>query len=90
MPVLSLPSLLTHDRAGVCARTLAVGIRNDMSDTVVIDASALARFDSSALAVLLQCRREAAAIGKNLAIDGLPAKLHELADLYGIESLIQA
>lgn len=88
MPALALPSLLTHDQAAVCAQTLAAGIRAEVSDKVVIDASALARFDSSALAVLLQCRREAVASGKGLSIDGLPAKLRELAGLYGIQALI--
>ena len=90
MPALALPSLLTHDQAAVCAQTLAAGIRAEVSDKVVIDGSALARFDSSALAVLLQCRREAVALGKGLTIDGLPAKLRELAALYGIQSLIEA
>lgn len=88
MSALALPSLLTHDQAAVCAQTLAAGIRAEVSDKVVIDASALARFDSSALAVLLQCRREAVASGKGLSIDGLPAKLRELAGLYGIQALI--
>jgi phospholipid transport system transporter-binding protein len=90
MPVLALPSLLTHDQAAACAQTLAAGIRADMSDKVVVDASALVRFDSSALAVLLQCRREAVALGKGLTIEGLPAKLRELAGLYGIQTLIEA
>jgi phospholipid transport system transporter-binding protein len=90
MPALALPSLLTHDQAAACAQTLAAGIQADMSDKVVVDASALVRFDSSALAVLLQCRREAVASGKGLTIEGLPAKLRELADLYGIQTLIEA
>jgi phospholipid transport system transporter-binding protein len=90
MPALALPSLLTHDQAAACAQTLAAGIQADMSDKVVVDASALVRFDSSALAVLLQCRREAVASGKGLTIEGLPGKLRELADLYGIQTLIEA
>jgi phospholipid transport system transporter-binding protein len=90
MPALALPSLLTHDQAAVCAQTLAAGIRAEMSNRVVIDASALARFDSSALAVLLQCRRDAVALGKGLSIEGLPAKLSELAGLYGIQTLLES
>jgi phospholipid transport system transporter-binding protein len=90
MPALALPYLLTHDQAAACAQTLAAGIQADMSDKVVVDASALVRFDSSALAVLLQCRREAVASGKGLTIEGLPGKLRELADLYGIQTLIEA
>ena len=90
MPTLALPSLLTHDQAAACAQTLVAGIRAEMSNKVVVDASALARFDSSALAVLLQCRREVMALGKGLTINGLPAKLRELASLYGIQTLIEA
>jgi phospholipid transport system transporter-binding protein len=90
MPALALPSLLTHDQAAACAQTFAAGIRAEVSDKVVVDASALVRFDSSALAVLLQCRREAMVLGKGLTIDGSPAKLRELAGLYGIQTLIEA
>jgi phospholipid transport system transporter-binding protein len=90
MQALALPSLLTHNQAATCAQTLAADIRAETSDKVIIDASALTRFDSSALAVLLQCRREAVALGKGLTIHGLPAKLRELAGLYGIQALIEA
>jgi phospholipid transport system transporter-binding protein len=90
MTALALPALLTHDQAAACAQSLVVGVRAEMSNRVLIDASALEKFDSSALAVLLQCRREAVALGKNLTILGLPAKLRELAGLYGIQTLLEA
>jgi phospholipid transport system transporter-binding protein len=90
MTALALPALLTHDQAAACAQSLVVGVRAEMSNRVQIDASALEKFDSSALAVLLQCRREAVALGKNLTILGLPAKLRELAGLYGIQTLLEA
>ena len=54
------------------------------------DASALDRFDSSALAVLLECRREALALGKSFAVTQLPARLRELATLYGVADLLPA
>ena len=41
----------------------------------VVDASALLRFDSSALAVLLELRRESQAQGKDLRIRALPQQL---------------
>jgi hypothetical protein len=40
--------------------------RADSSSTVV-DATALAQFDSSALAVLLECRRESSALGRKVS-----------------------
>jgi phospholipid transport system transporter-binding protein len=57
---------------------------------VVADAAALTQFDSSALAVLLDCRREALALGKNFAVARLPARLRELATLYGVAELLPA
>jgi phospholipid transport system transporter-binding protein len=89
LPLLSLPALLTHDQATACARSLDLGIRAEQGDSVVIDASALEKFDSSALAVLLQCRRDSVASGKSFAVTGQPIKLRELANLYGISELLQ-
>ena len=53
-----------------------------------IDASALKDFDSSALAVLLECRRIAQASGKAFTVRGVPAPLAELAGLYGVDELL--
>jgi phospholipid transport system transporter-binding protein len=55
---------------------------------VVLDASGLTQFDSSALAVMLACRREAMADSKSFAVKGLPLKLAQLAGLYGVAELI--
>jgi phospholipid transport system transporter-binding protein len=57
---------------------------------VVLDASALTQFDSSALAVMLACRRTALAAGKTFAVNGLPPALSQLAGLYGVVELISA
>ena len=89
LPLLSLPALLTHDQATAFAQSLGLGIRAEQGDSVVIDASALEKFDSSALAVLLQCRRDSVASGKSFAVTGQPIKLRELANLYGISELLQ-
>lgn len=87
---LDLPALLTHDQASACAQSLGLGIQAEQSDAVCIDASALEKFDSSALAVLLQCRRDSMASGKSFAVTGKPPQLCELADLYGIGELLQS
>ncbi len=57
---------------------------------VLLDASDLQEFDSSALAVLLACRREAQKLGRSLQVDGLSERLRELATLYGVLELLQA
>lgn len=90
MPVLVLPAELTHATATACCRMLAQALRSDSGAQAVADASALQRFDSSALAVLLECRREALAQGKSFAVHQLPGKLRELATLYGVAELLPA
>jgi phospholipid transport system transporter-binding protein len=88
MTMLVLPTFLTHDGALNCVQSLSLGIRAESGEAVVIDASALERFDSSALAVLLQCRRDCAAANKGFEVTGLPHQLRELANLYGISELL--
>ncbi len=86
--MLVLPTELTHEQAPACARMLAQALRAEADTAVVADASALARFDSSALAVLLECRREALALGKSFSVAHLPARLRALAGLYGVAQLL--
>jgi phospholipid transport system transporter-binding protein len=86
--VLVLPAELTHAQASACCRMLAQALRSEPGREAVADASALRAFDSSALAVLLECRREALALGKTFAVSQLPARLRELATLYGVAELL--
>jgi phospholipid transport system transporter-binding protein len=44
--------------------------------------------DSAAVALLLDCQRQALARGKTLRVTGAPAKLGQLARLYGVEALL--
>ncbi|MDB5895279.1 MAG: anti-anti-sigma factor [Rhodoferax sp.] len=88
--MLVLPATLTHDEAEPSLRMLMQGLRSQPEGTVVVDASALDRFDSSALAVLLECRRESMAMGRSFAVRGLPTRLAALARLYGIVELLPA
>jgi len=55
---------------------------------VVVDAGPLQRFDSSALAVLLEIERLAQAWGRGFAIRSAPAKLAALAKLYGVDAFL--
>ena len=86
--MLVLPEQLTHAQASACCRMLAHALRSEGGTQAVADASALRDFDTSALAVLLECRREALALGKSFAVSQLPARLRELATLYGVSELL--
>ncbi|WP_048439726.1 lipid asymmetry maintenance protein MlaB [Caenimonas sp. SL110] len=88
--MLVLPAELTHAHAVASCRMLVQGLASHADAAVVADASALTHFDSSALAVLLECRREALAMGKTLSISRMPARLRELATLYGVAQLLPA
>ena len=88
--MLVLPAELTHAQAGACCAMLAQGLRSVPQTAVVADAAALAHFDSSALAVLLDCRREALALGKTFSVSHLPTRLRDLATLYGVAELLPA
>lgn len=91
MPVVSmlvLPAELTHNQATASLGMLMHGLRANREPTVVVDARALTVFDSSALAVLLECRREALSEGKQFAVQGLPQALAAMATLYGVDVLL--
>ena len=86
---LTLPAVLTHAESAV----FASGLKPQMfaqALEVVADASALRQFDSSALALLLECLRHAHAAGKRFSVFSSPRRLRELAVLYGVAELIPA
>ncbi len=85
--MLSLPVELTHDLANGCLSQLMSGLDAEPA-AVVVNAQPLERFDSSALAVLLELRRNCLRAGKTMVVQGLPKHLLDLAVLYGIESLL--
>jgi len=86
--MLSLPAELTHAQASALTASLQQQVVAQ-SGPVVVDASALSRFDSSALAVMLQLRRDALAQGKAFSVQGLSSQLAGLAGLYGVAELLQ-
>ncbi|MFC5521267.1 STAS domain-containing protein [Polaromonas jejuensis] len=87
--MLALPPVLTHAAAPGFVDGLKQRVQAQPAE-VVADAGALQTFDSSALAVLLECRREALAAGKAFSVQGLPARLRQLANLYGVAELMPA
>jgi phospholipid transport system transporter-binding protein len=80
--MLTLPAKLDHSKAAVnwVEQARAANWR--------IDASTLEVFDSSALALLLDLRRCAITANTKLVIQNPPAKLAQLATLYGVSELI--
>jgi phospholipid transport system transporter-binding protein len=85
--MIELPPQLTHEVAAGFALDLKRQVQLQPGG-VVADASALQTFDSSALAVLLACRREALAADKTFSVQGLAPRLRQLATLYGVGELI--
>ena len=60
------------------------------SADLTVDLSAVTEVDSSALALLLDWRREAARQSHKLSVVNLPANLRTLAEVYGVVPLIGA
>lgn len=87
--MLKLPQTLTQTTARACLRDLG-GMLGAQPEQVVVDAQALSRFDSAALAVLLALRRQALVLHKTFVTIGLPQRLSNLAGLYGISELLPA
>lgn len=86
--MLSLPVELTHIQAKACLAQLIAGLGAETASHVVVSGATLGRFDSSALAVLLELRRVCMRDGKALVVQGLPQHLSDLATLYGVEGLL--
>ena len=94
-PAAALPAELTHRQARQALNALQAQLRSSSNAGAatsgwVVDASALQVFDSSALAVLLECRRSALAAQQPFAVRGLPSALAGLAALYGVAELLPA
>jgi len=93
MYALKLPPKLMHEQADAClsqwVNALHGALPSVQPEPVRVDASALSDFDSSALAVLLGLRRVAKAQGRAVLVEGMSARLRELATLYGVLELLQ-
>ena len=86
---LALPARVTHAEATALTARLVAQLRQARGPSV-LDASALDQFDTSALAVVLACRRAARAQGHTLTVQGLPARAQALAQVYGVSELLLA
>lgn len=86
--MLTLPATIGLTDAHTVMRPLAEALAREPADPVQIDAAGLRQFDSSALAVLLECRRLAQTSGRAFQLSGAPARLRQLAGLYGVAELL--
>jgi len=86
--MLLLPATVTAREATDTRRLLTQALKGEAAPSVVVDASNLTQFDSSALAVLLECHRLADAGGKPFELRNAPPKLAALARLYGVDTLL--
>lgn len=86
--MLLLPASVTAAEAVDTARLLTQALKRETDAALVVDASNLQHFDSSALAVLLEVRRAAEAWGRPFVLRNAPPKLASLAKLYGVDGLL--
>lgn len=84
---LSLPADATIDHAAALAAELPAQVRSG-SGVLRVDASAITASDSATIALLLEARRHAKAAGRGFEVAGAPAKLVDLARLYGVDDLL--
>ncbi len=84
------PAILMQAQAQAVATELAavLGACVPEGGEAVLDASSLTQFDSSALAVILACRRAVLAKGAQLRVTGLPERAQSLAKVYGLGALL--
>ena len=62
--------------------------QQNLPDCLAIDFANVTEIDSSAVALLLHWRRESTRLGKSLRYIHLPPNLLSLAELYGLDQLI--
>lgn len=73
------------------AATLLAELKPHIANKLpLLDFSGVEQGDSTVLALILSCKREAAQYQYPLRFSGFPASVITLADLYGVTPLLQA
>jgi len=85
---LALPASVLLDNAKDLLKRLTRVVVDNPSAPLIVDASALHDFDSSVLAVLLECRRLAQLSSREFVLRDAPPRLNQLAGLYGVAGLL--
>ncbi len=93
--LLRLPATVQMGNAGAVwqdwSRSLqaeAAGLGAQAGRELRVNAAELQAFDSSVLSLLLSGARLCTEHGLQLVVEGAPAKLRELAKLYGVDELL--
>jgi phospholipid transport system transporter-binding protein len=90
--MLLLPATVTvreaRDTQRMLSHALEQELRTQNDPQIVVDASGLTEFDTAALAVLIECQRQVVSWNKAMVVRNPPAKLSELARLYGVDELL--
>lgn len=87
--MLNLPAQLTLRDATAALATLEAAIAASTGPVIEVDAAGLTQIDSSAVAVLLACRRSAEERRLGFAVHHAPERLTHLARLYGVQDLLE-
>jgi len=85
-----LPARLTTSEAPAVLQELRQTLTAQVAGAFVVDAGALRSFDSSAVALLLELRRDAQRAGRALNVTNWPPRLRELVAAYGVQELLPA
>ena len=101
MQAVAVPARIDADNAVKVLASLSAALADAGADPVqplALDLAPLQHFDSSALSLLLQLARKRLPIGDNgkatrkesppLFLLNPPVKLHELAQLYGVDAML--
>ena len=85
-----LPERLTVADAGVSLDGLRRQLAAQPGGAATLDAGGLQHFDSAALALLLELRRELQRQGRELRVLNWPPRLRDLVAAYGVAELLPA
>lgn len=89
-PTVALPEQLTMQSAAQALAVLKRELSEQPGPTLAIDAQALRVLDSSAVAVLLELRRDLQSRGQSLSLRHPPQRLSDLVALYGVSELLDS
>ena len=85
---LQLPAAATIDQVPALREEWAATLAEAGAGALQVQAEQMQSFDTSTLALLLDVQRTLRQRGGHLVLRGAPAKLIELARLYGIDELL--
>lgn len=84
----TLPEQITLQGAAQALLQLRQALAQQSGTSVTLDAQELQVLDSSAVAVLLELRRELQKQGRSLSLSHPPQRLIDLMALYGVSELL--